>query len=69
MKIHGLKSLEQHNWLVARERNSAKPKHNGIACPECGHALYDTGMKLLLDPPLYKMACTNEECDYTGNRK
>ena len=68
MKVEGLTTLEQHNQEKARKRREARVQHNGIACPDCGHALYDTGMKLLVDPPLYKIACTNDDCDYSGTR-
>ena len=67
MRVDGLKTLEEHNEAVANIRK-AKHRHNGIACPVCGHALMDTGLKLLLDPPKYKTFCSNDECDYTGTR-
>jgi len=39
---------------------------NGIACPNCGSELFDTGVSLISYPPQYKIYC--RECDYKGSR-
>ena len=66
-----LQSLDEYNrerskWYL--ERNSDKPKGNGIACPECSEELFDTNpsMELLCMPPKKDVYCV--KCGFKGMR-
>ena len=53
---------------VARERLSAQPQPNGLACPKCEQELADVpaGVRLLSDPPRVLVVCGC--CGYRGSR-
>jgi DNA-directed RNA polymerase subunit RPC12/RpoP len=58
-----LKTLEEHNKIATQ---TPQTQGNGIACPNCGSELFDTGVELLSYPPQYKIFC--RECNYKGSR-
>jgi hypothetical protein len=58
-----LKTLEEHNKIATQ---TPQTQGNGIACPNCGSELFDTGVSLTSYPPQYKIYC--RECNYKGSR-
>ena len=67
----GLKNLSQFNndmSIAWHERNSGKPRLNGIACPSCGEELLDSNPNFTLDsaPPQKAIHCSG--CGYMGYR-
>lgn len=56
-------TLEEHN---NNARQIPQAQGNGIACPNCGRELFDTGVSLMSYPPQYKIYC--RECNYNGIR-
>lgn len=56
-------TLEEHNKRVTQVNETGG---NGIACPNCGSELFDTGLSLCCNPPLHKIFCRN--CNYKGTR-
>ena len=66
-----LKSLAEHNVERLRTLKIREPverDYNGIACPLCGHELYDcdSGIVLPSDPPQTNVHCG--WCGWTGSR-
>ena len=64
-----LKSLEEHNESVQKRMEDInQPMPNGIACPKCGHELYDSTPMVVLtsNPSQYNVHCP--VCGYTGYR-
>ena len=62
-----LKSLEQHNAETAEAfLDAARPKPNGIACPNCGEELWDSapGTQLPSCPPKKNVHCP--DCNWSG---
>jgi len=58
-----LKTLEEHNKIATQINETSG---NGIACPNCGSELFDTGIALTSNPPQYLTFC--RECNYKGSR-
>lgn len=56
-------SLEDHNKIATYINEKSG---NGIACPNCGSELFDTGIALASNPPQYKISC--RQCKYNGTR-
>ena len=56
-------SLEEHNKIATQIDETGG---NGIACPNCGSELFDSGLTLTLNPPLHLTFCRH--CTYKGNR-
>lgn len=54
-------TLDEHNKIQA-----CLMPGNGIACPDCGNELFDSGVSLLSYPPKYRIFCKN--CNYKGTR-
>lgn len=75
----GKKSLDQlqrEKRLVSWEqRNSYKAPHivrytlNGIACPKCGHELFDDSSIIVTSlPPTVQVWCFYSGCHFEGTR-
>ena len=56
-------TLEEHNRIATQINETGG---NGIACPNCGSELFDTGMALCSFPAQYQTFC--RECTYKGTR-
>jgi hypothetical protein len=51
-----MKTLDEHN--KQRIEQMSYPRHNGIACPECGEEMSDVGPDLLMsNPPKKRVDC------------
>ena len=63
-----LRTLKEFNeGQVSSYNISNKPRHNAIACPECGKELYDSEPNIILTsyPPKKSIHC---DCGYRGYR-
>jgi hypothetical protein len=58
-----LKTLEEHNKIATQINETGG---NGIACPNCGSELFDSGTILASCPAQYLTFC--RECNYKGSR-
>jgi hypothetical protein len=58
-----LKTLEEHNKIATQINETGG---NGIACPNCGSELFDSGTILTSCPAQYLTIC--RECNYKGSR-
>ena len=56
-------SLKEHNKRATTVNETGG---NGIACPNCGSELFDSGATLLAWPAQYHIFC--RECNYKGTR-
>ena len=58
-----LKTLEEHNKIATQINETGG---NGIAYPNCGSELFDSGTLLLSCSAQYQIFC--RECNYIGTR-
>jgi transposase len=67
-----MKTLSEHNAEKEKAYHEMQimndPHPNGIACPECGHELWDLHPMVILtsDPPQKEVFCP--KCKYHGYR-